>query len=186
MLADIELVKRRSAGLRGADALRLNRRTLLASTALIALAASVAVGPVDGWAAAGISADQRVTLIRLARDIYPHDELLPDEPYVTVVDRVLDEAKGNDETRKLVLDGLADLEARSQKVYGKTYVGIPEGFMREGLLRSIELSPFFQRFRGELLMGLYDNKSLYPKFGYDGSSWERGGFMDSFDKIDWL
>lgn len=186
MLADIEFVKRRCAKPRTADALRLNRRTLLASTALIALAASASVGPVDGWAAAGVTAGQRMTLIRMARDIYPHDDLLPDEPYVAAVDKVLAEATGNEETHKLVFDGLADLEARAQKTYGTSYMAVASSFKREGLLRSIELTPFFQRFRGELLMGIYDNKALYSRFDYDGSSWEQGGFMDSFDKIDWL
>ncbi len=186
MFYKYELVKERFARPAALEAIEVNRRTLLASTAFLALASAATVGPVGAWAVAGVTAEQRMTLLRMCKDIYPHEGFLDDEPYVAVVDNVLGEARTNTETRKLVLDGLGDLEERANKTYGSGFAAIPEGFQREGLLRSIELTDFFQRFRGELLMGIYNNKSLWPKFGYDGSSWERGGFMDSFDKIDWL
>jgi len=186
MLYDLNAVKRQFRETVPIADFKLTRRGLLASTAFVALATATAVGPTGAWAAAGVSADQRLTLIRMARDIYPHEDFLPDGPYVTVVDAILKEAEGNDETRKLILDGLADLEARAQKIHGKSYVAVADANMREGLLRSIELGGFFQKVRGGLLFGLYNNKDLYPKFDYDGSSWEKGGFMDSFDKIDWL
>lgn len=186
MFYDLDFVKRSCAGRASIASPQLTRRTLLASTAFLALAATTTIGPAGSWAASGVSAEQRLTLIRMARDIYPHDDFLPDEPYVAAVDTILGDAAKNEATRKLVAGGLADLEGRSQSTYGAAYAAVADGYKREGLLRSIELTDFFQRFRGELLMGIYNNKSLWPKFGYDGSSWERGGFMDSFDKIDWL
>ena len=37
------------------------------------------------------------------------------------------------------------------------------------------------------MFGLYDNKTLFPLFGYEGSSWEKGGYVNrGFDDIDWL
>ena len=27
------------------------------------------------------------------------------------------------------------------------------------------------------MFGLYDNKALFPLFGYEGSSWEYGGYV---------
>ncbi|KUO57284.1 MAG: hypothetical protein APF80_09080 [Alphaproteobacteria bacterium BRH_c36] len=186
MLYDLTIVKDHYREIAPISDFKVSRRSLLASTAFLALATATAVGPTGSWAAAGVSAEQRLALIRMARDIYPHDDFLPDEPYVEVVDSILKEAESNDDTRKLVMDGLSDLEARAQKIYGSSFAAIADPNKREGVLRSIELTGFFQKFKGGLLMGLYNNKSLYPKFGYDGSSWEQGGFMDSFDKIGWL
>lgn len=186
MLHDLSVVKHHCREIVPISDFKLSRRGLLTSTAFLALATATAVGPTGAWAASGVSAEQRLTLIRMSRDIYPHDDFLPEEPYVKVVDDILKEAEGNDETRKLVLDGIKDLEARAQNIYGKNYVAVSDPNKREGLLRAIELGPFFQKFKGGLLFGVYNNKELWPKFDYDGSSWENGGFMDTFDKIDWL
>lgn len=186
MLYDLSILKRPTNHIEVLKAAKLSRRTLLASSAFLALATTASVGPYGAWANSGVTADQRLTLIRMSRDIYPHDDFLPDKPYVDAVDKILKEAEADGDVRKMILTGVEDLEARSSKIYGKNYVAITDPNKREGILRAIELSAFFQKFRGELLMGIYNNKALWPKFGYDGSSWENGGFMETFDKIDWL
>ena len=187
MLFDLSLLKGRQALALKASDVALSRRTLLASSAFLALAAAPAVGPYGAWAATGMTADQRLTLIRMSRDIYPHDDFLPDTPYVAAVDKILKQADGDDEAKTLVTTGLADLEARAQKTFGSAYAAIADPFKREALLRTIQMGGFFQKFRGERLMGIYDNKALWPKFGYEGSSWEKGGYIGrGFDDIDWL
>lgn len=187
MLYDLSVLSQLASNKQQLPSLQMTRRRLLSSTAVLALAtATASVGPKAVWAAGAVSADQRVTLVRMARDIYPHDTLLPDTPYVQAVDKILSEAEGDADVRKMVVDGVADLESRASSIYGKAYVDVSDPDKREGILRAIELTDFFQKFRGELLMGIYNNQELWPKFGYDGSSWEKGGFMDSFDKIDWL
>ncbi len=41
--------------------------------------------------------------------------------------------------------------------------------------------------KGDLVTGLYDNKAVWPLFGYEGSSWEKGGYLNrGFNDIDWL
>ncbi len=58
---------------------------------------------------------------------------------------------------------------------------------RVSILRDLQSTPFFQKVRGDLITGLYNNKEVWPKFGYEGSSVEYGGYIDrGFDDIDWL
>lgn len=167
-----------------------SRRQLLGSTAAIALLAGVlsTTAGRHAFAADAVSNDQKLALLRVARDVYPHDEAFIDNgPYQAVVDGIVTEAGKDAKVADLVTKGLADLDARANAVYKTNYMGVKGPEQREGLLRSIELTDFFQKIRGGLLFGLYNNKALYPKFGYDGSSWEKGGFINAgFDKIDWL
>ena len=52
---------------------------------------------------------------------------------------------------------------------------------------SIEQTAFFQKVRGDLVVSLYNQKELWPKFGYEGSSAEHGGYIKrGFADIDWL
>ncbi|MCC7253686.1 gluconate 2-dehydrogenase subunit 3 family protein [Hyphomicrobium sp.] len=164
----------------------VTRRRLLKSMMFVTAALALPALPPDA-VAAPLSADQKTTLFRLARDIYPHEGFLDDTPYQAVVDAIIVEAEGSPAVADLLSKGLADLEERSQRIYKTNYTAIPKPEEREGVLRSIELTDFFQKIKGGLLMGLYNNKELWPKFGYDGSSWETGGFIDKgFDKIDWF
>ena len=48
---------------------------------------------------------------------------------------------------------------------------------RVALLQRIEQSDFFQKIRGDLVVSLYNQKELWPKFGYEGSSAEHGGYI---------
>ncbi|MNW11081.1 hypothetical protein D3C71_2084400 [compost metagenome] len=54
-------------------------------------------------------------------------------------------------------------------------------------MREIETTPFFRETRSALMFGLYDNKTLFPLFGYEGSSVEKGGYLArGFNDLDWL
>jgi hypothetical protein len=164
----------------------MTRRFLLKSAMLITAGLALPALPA-GAIAAPLSEIQKTTLLRVARDVYPHEGFLDDTPYRAVIDAILTESEGNPQVAELLAKGLADLEQHSQAIYKTTYVAIAKPEEREGVLRTIELTDFFQKIKGGLLMGLYNNKALWPKFGYDGSSWETGGFINKgFDKIDWL
>jgi hypothetical protein len=167
-----------------------NRRQLLGSTAAVALLAGVMTTAAGRQAFAGdLSNEQKLTLLAIAKDIYPHDpSLVEDKYYQATVDAIAGEAAKDAKVAEMVTKGLADLDARANAAYGSGYTGIKDYGKREGLLRAIQLTDFFQKIRGGLLFGLYNNKELYPKFGYDGSSWEKGGFINdpSFGKADWL
>ena len=55
------------------------------------------------------------------------------------------------------------------------------------LLHQIESGGFFQAVRAGLVVGLYNQKEVWPIFGYEGESFSKGGYMDrGFDDIAWL
>jgi hypothetical protein len=58
---------------------------------------------------------------------------------------------------------------------------------RLALLKNIETSGFFQKVRGNLVTGIYNNKGVWPIFGYEGESASKGGYIDrGFNDLDWL
>ena len=52
----------------------------------------------------------------------------------------------------------------------------------------MEDSAFFQTIRGGLVTGLYNQKAVWPLFGYEGeSSYSHGGYIDrGFNDINWI
>ncbi|MGH1419927.1 MAG: hypothetical protein ACRBCJ_13810 [Hyphomicrobiaceae bacterium] len=187
MIYDISLVPGVKVG-----PIMTNRRQLLASTGLGALGLTLALGAgsalvTPALAATKVTDEQKATLLRMAKDIYPHDGFLDDKPYEDVVNGIVDGANKGGADADLVNAGLADLDDRANKLHGSNYLGIKSEFAREALLRTIETTDFFQKVRGGLLFGLYNNQALWPKFGYEGSSWEQGGYIDrGFSDATWV
>ncbi|WP_089268323.1 Twin-arginine translocation pathway signal [Jannaschia aquimarina] len=121
------------------------------------------------------------TLIQMARDIYPHDRVA-DEFYVRAVKSydVQDKAE-------MAEAGIRALNQRSREMKGEDYLDIGWERDRVDVLRSMEDDDFFQTVRGGLVTGLYNQKEVWPIFGYEGSSYEHGGYIDrGFDDITWI
>ena len=118
-------------------------------------------------------------LLRMGRDVFPHD-FVNDAHYV----HPLAELAG--EQPELVGEGLADLNRRAIAAHDRPFEALDET-QRVALLTDIENTPFFKAVRSQLMFGLYDNKALFPLFGYEGSSWEYGGYVKrGFDDLNWL
>ncbi|MGM0983422.1 MAG: transcriptional initiation protein Tat [Pseudomonadota bacterium] len=161
----------------------LSRRRFLTLTGAWT-AGSLALGAAGVWPRWALAEpDLAAGLLRMGRDIYPHDAI-PDAHYLTPLEPLLENH------RALIADGLSDLNRRARASHGKDYGDIGEEADREALLREIEDGDFFQTVRGTLVVGLYDNPALWePYFGYEGSSWQQGGYLHrGFDdlEIDWL
>jgi len=121
------------------------------------------------------------TLVQMARDIYPHDHV-GDEYYAVAV-------KGYDteEAAPGIEAGVAALNAAAQGKGHANYLSMGWERDRVDILRSMEDSPFFQQVRGSLVTGLYNQKAVWPLFGYEGESFSQGGYIDrGFDDINWL
>ena len=165
----------------------LTRRQLLSRAS--AMGASFVVGagfiaaPDAAWAAetVALKPESFATLVQMARDIYPHDHV-SDEYYVIAV-------KGYDsaEAADGIEAGVAALDAAAQGRGHASYLAVGWERERVDILRSMEDSPFFQQIRGGLVTGLYNQKAVWPLFGYEGESFSMGGYIDrGFDDIAWL
>lgn len=121
------------------------------------------------------------TLVQMARDIYPHDHV-PDEAYVRAV-------KGYDtaEQAEMAEAGIASLDAAAQGLGHASYLAAGWEEDRVAALKAIEQGLFFKTVRAGLVTGLYNQKEVWPLFGYEGESYSQGGYIDrGFNDIDWL
>ena len=132
--------------------------------------------------AKNIKPETFATLVQMARDVYPHDKIA-DKYYAMVVEG-LDAAAGKSKDDKFLLeDGVAELN----KAASGSYMNVGWEADRVTLLKGIETSGFFQKVRGSLVTGIYNNKDLWPLFGYEGESASEGGYIErGFDDINWL
>jgi hypothetical protein len=164
----------------------LTRRALLAQCAAagaLVVGTGVVAAPDAAWAleVANLQPRTMATLIQMARDIYPHDHVA-DSFYAVAV-------KGYDtpEAAPDIEAGIAMLDAAAQGAGFPSYLDTPWEADRVAILRGMEASPFFQTVRGGLVTGLYNQKEVWPLFGYEGESYSQGGYMHrGFDDIAWL
>lgn len=166
----------------------ISRRELLkrgSIGAMLVISGNAVICPTNAWAleSTALKPETMATLIRLARDIYPHDNLA--DRFYAIAVKGHDAKAGTDETHKaLIENGIADLDKRA----GTTgYRGLGWEDDRVAILRDIETTPFFQAVRGDLVVSLYNQKELWPVFGYEGESYSKGGYIErGFDDIEWL
>jgi hypothetical protein len=121
------------------------------------------------------------TLIQMARDIYPHDHLA-DQYYAAAV-----KGYDSDERAETVEAGVAALDAAARGKGFASYVETAWERDRVDILRGMENGDFFQTIRGGLVTGLYNQKAVWPLFGYEGESYSKGGYIDrGFNDINWI
>jgi hypothetical protein len=169
---------------------KVSRRVFLqgSAAAMPAVAAGVSIDAASAWAqdAKNLSPNTMATLARMARDIYPHDRLA-DVYYVKAVAGYDDKAGQDVAFRKLVETGVAQLDASAQQRHKCPYLLVAWETDRVALLQGVEQGALFKKLHGDLLVTLYNNKEVWPKFGYEGSSADKGGYISrGFNDIDWL
>jgi hypothetical protein len=171
---------------------KYNRRIFLqgAATAIpvAAIAANTGIGIEDAWAddATTLTPQTLKTLVKVARDIYPHDFLV-DSYYITAVKPWDGKAAKDPAVKAMLEDGVRRLDQDAQDRHKVAYVQVPWEADRVVLLQAIEQTDFFKKVRSDLVVSLYNQEELWPKFGYEGSSAEHGGYIKrGFNDIDWL
>lgn len=166
----------------------MNRRQFLQTSGLAAAGAAVASGSVlmasDGaWALqlSTLTAEEGLALLKMTRQLYPHDSL-GDMYYAGVVEALDAEAKGDGGTAGLIKEGVAALDG----AMGVKFAELSDG-NQLAVLTAMQASPFFQKVRGTTVVALYNNPLVWRHFGYEGPSYEFGGYLErGFDDLNWL
>jgi hypothetical protein len=168
----------------------LDRRRFLAGTGAAAIVISggalINAGEAWGLEVKALKPTTMVTLIKMARDIYPHDRLA--DRYYAVAMKSYDEKAGKDAAfRADVEKNVADLDALAMKQHKLAYAAVGWESQRVNLLRTIQKGKFFQGVRSGLVVSLYNQPEVWPVFGYEGESASKGGYIArGFGDIAWL
>jgi hypothetical protein len=152
----------------------------LSRRAVLAAACASGLVLVPGCAReGGLGEAERHTLARVARALFPHP-ILSDAPYRAIVESAF--PPGGD---------AAQLAAAAEAV-GRLDAGSTPWVSRSEAARKAALAPmlgepFFLGFRFAVLAGLYSDLSVTRHFGYEGPSFEQGGYLErGFDALPWL
>ncbi|HYG91268.1 MAG TPA: twin-arginine translocation signal domain-containing protein [Azospirillum sp.] len=173
---------------------RLSRRSFLKTSAATAAGVGAVSGGMvvfpagDVWAQSmkALTADAAQILLVMARDVYPHDRL-GDSYYAKAVETIDAGAAKDSKVATLINDGAVQLNEMAVKKYGKGYREVANEADRVAMLKDMETTPFFQKIRGGMVTGLYNQPEVWAKLGYEGPSADKGGYLHrGFNDLDWI
>ena len=131
-----------------------------------------------------LDGETATVLVSVTRAMYPHDRI-PDKHYARVVASLDEKAAADEEMKALLVQGigmLATVTGRWPREFGE----LDEAEQVKALKR-LEETAFFKAVAGEVVSGLYSQPDIWPYFGYEGPSNDKGGYIHrGFDDIDWL
>ena len=168
----------------------LDRRAFLTRAAVSAIVISngalICFDEAWGLEVKALKPETARTLVKLARDIYPHDRLA--DRFYAVAVKGYDEKAGKDPATLAAFEvGVAALDADAKASHGVAYADVGWEAERVALLRPIQGGAFFQGIRSDLIVSLYNQKEIWPLFGYEGESASKGGYVNrGFNDIQWL
>ncbi|MDQ3261810.1 MAG: gluconate 2-dehydrogenase subunit 3 family protein [Pseudomonadota bacterium] len=156
------------------------KQTAVASMILgagIPMATPVAAGPLKA-----LSDHEALSVLMMARTLFPHD-FLADSYYMNIVNSIDAKAAGDAKAKTLLQSGVQTLDS-----YGGKFVQMDE-HSRTSILQSLEKTKtdFFGMVYSETVGGLYGNQEIWKILGFEGSSTEKGGYINrGFNDINWL
>ena len=120
-------------------------------------------------------------LATLLQRLFPHPDLA-EAAYLETAASMAAAVSGDPGLAALVAEGRELLDKQANANWLNL---TPEQQVQ--VLQAIEATPFFQSMRGLAGYLFYNNPSIWPFFGYPGSSFEKGGYLNrGFDDLDWL
>ncbi len=137
------------------------------------LLGALAILPLPGRAAPAAHADTTAGVIAAAAfELFPH-EGIPSERYVALASSFI--AADADRAAALAAEfGAADFTSGSRAA-------------RVERMRAVQGAAAFQALRMHVMMGLYTDLEVTRRFGYEGPSFARGGYLDrGFDDVRWV
>ncbi|WP_245270775.1 Twin-arginine translocation pathway signal [Beijerinckia mobilis] len=170
----------------------LDRRRFLKGSALLStsmfIVGTALIHPGEGWAveATGLKPATMQTLIKMARDIYPHDQIA-DKYYAIAVKGYDQKATQSSDIKTLIEKGVAQVDQIAKERHNRVYTAIIDESPRVEILHVVEGGPLFTMLRAGLIVDLYNQKELWPLFGYEGESASKGGYIRrGFNDLAWL
>lgn len=125
--------------------------------------------------------DARTTLVRVVHVVFPH-ETVPDGPYERAADAIIAAANASTWSRLSLVQGLDSLAGLT----GDGFLELDEADAAK-ILRHVEGTEFFGLIRRTAVVSLYDDPEVWTALGYEGSSVDKGGYIDrGFNDLDWL
>jgi hypothetical protein len=172
---------------------KVSRRGFLAGGAATIVAAAVTgtailIDPGGAWAVElkSLKPEEAQALLKFVRDLFPHEQLA-DIFYANAIAPLNDEAAKDTAAKRLLVDGIAQLNRLAQAAGGKAYADVPDEKTRVAVIKQLEGGAFFAKVYGTTVTTLYNQPDLWPKFGYEGPSSSLGGYIHrGFNDIDWL
>ncbi|MEZ5935078.1 MAG: tat (twin-arginine translocation) pathway signal sequence [Alphaproteobacteria bacterium] len=163
--------------------------TAVGAYAVAAAGATWLVGPGRAWAMdfESFDPDTADALLHMTRALYPHDKV-GDVHYAEVV-KALDGDVAAAEDAKAALAVYVDGVARLNQAAGGAFRDLDAGAKETALEAEAasEDTAFFQAVRGKVVTTLYNNHEVWKIFGYEGASYDRGGYLfNGFDDLSWL
>ncbi len=141
------------------------------------------LAPSRTWALSlsALSDSEGSKILKTTRAIFPHDTL--DDAVYALVVKDLDAAAAKDSgVATLLRDGLKQLD----KLANGDWASL-DYLARENLVIKMAGSDFFEKIRGTSVVSLYNNEMAWAHFGYEGPSYDLGGYFNrGFQDLDWL
>lgn len=168
--------------------LPLTRREFLRGSGILSgtIAASSVIAtlaPSHTWAVElkTLSQQEGEALMKMGRVLYPHAKL-PDAVYAMLAKDLDADAAKSADTLKMLRDGVAELD----KGAGGSFASASAAKQLE-VVKAMEGTPFFGTVRGKCITSLYDNEMAYATFGFQGASYDKGGYITrGFQDVKWL
>lgn len=113
--------------------------------------------------------------------MFPHPDV-SDKAYEHVVQKLDERAAQDQDFARLLSEGVESLNRETKH----TWTNLSEHARLDALKRTAQ-TPFFQQLRLDFLVFFYSNPVIWHRFGYEGPSNEKGGYIHrGFNDIDWI
>jgi len=128
-----------------------------------------------------LTPEARAILKRIIKTAFPHPDF-PDEAYERMTSRIVTEADASTWFRVVLTQGLIALGAQSEEPFLEL-----SDERALAVLRRVADLEFFGFIRRTTVLNLYDDPQVWEVLGYEGPSFDQGGYLHrGFDDLDWL
>jgi hypothetical protein len=164
------------------------RKFLKTSTGMLVGSLAFSLGSVstpavgDTWKLSleSLDSDTGKALLKVARHIFPHDTL--DDAVYALVVKDLDGAAADASVAGMLSEGVAQL---NDDAGGNWLEASDEEQLK--LLTARADGPMFGKVKGTAVVSLYNNEMAWEHFGYEGASFDKGGYINrGFQDLEWL